>query len=195
MARPREFDMDEALDAAMSTFWTQGYEATSMADLTKATGLHKGSIYKAFEDKHDLFMKSLGRYLDGAYERMRATLSQPGSPLDNLRSWMHGVVAMCSEQPVQRGCLAMNTACELGAHDEAVARALRSHHGRATLLLIATIERGQQAGQIRSDLPAERLAQSLFIFGAGLLGTSKVLGDMVDAAETVESALTLVLPT
>ena len=64
MARPREFDMDEALDAAISTFWTQGYEATSMTDLMEATGLHKGSLYKAFDDKHDLFMKSLSRYLD-----------------------------------------------------------------------------------------------------------------------------------
>ena len=41
MARTREFDMDQALDAALSTFWTQGYQATSMTDLMEATGLHK----------------------------------------------------------------------------------------------------------------------------------------------------------
>ena len=75
MARPREFDMDQALDAAMSTFWAQGYEATSMTDLVEATGLQKGSLYKAFDDKHDLFMKSLSRYLDGAYTAMKIALS------------------------------------------------------------------------------------------------------------------------
>ena len=69
MAGPREFDMDEALDAAMSVFWEKGYEGTSMADLMAATGLHKGSIYKAFTDKHDLFVKALKRYLNqGASE-------------------------------------------------------------------------------------------------------------------------------
>ena len=62
MARPHEFDMDVALDATMSAFWTKGYDATSMTDLVRATGLQKGSIYKAFDDKHDLFMKSLTRY-------------------------------------------------------------------------------------------------------------------------------------
>ncbi len=44
MARPREFDIDEALDAAMGAFWEGGYEATSMANLMEAMDLQKGSI-------------------------------------------------------------------------------------------------------------------------------------------------------
>ncbi len=192
MARPREFDMDEALDAAMGTFWTKGYESTSMTDLMEATGLHKGSIYKAFEDKHDLFMKSLTRYLDRAYQRMHGILSEATSPVDGLRAWLQGAAALCCDQPVQRGCMAMNAVVELGAHDAKVSALLRRHHARASSLLIETIEQGQRTGQIRSDLTADQLAKSLFVLSAGLLGTSKVLRDTVDADEMVDSAMVLV---
>ena len=192
MARPREFDMDVALDAAMSTFWTQGYDATSMTDLVEATGLQKGSIYKAFEDKHDLFVKSLTRYLEGAHKAMHAALTEADSPMEGLRAWMQNVVLLCCDQPVQRGCLAMNAAVELGPHDEKVSDLLQGHHARASRLLTDTIASGQQAGQIRTDLSAEKLSQSLFVFAAGLLGTSKVLSATVDAREMVNSALALV---
>ena len=194
MARPREFDMEEVLDAAINTFWTQGYEATSMTDLVKATGLQKGSIYKAFDGKHDLFMKSLSRYLEGAYQMMRVVLFEAESPVEGLRAWLHSVVFLCRDQSVQRGCLALNTAVELGPHDAAVSALLQSHYARASRLLIETIENGQRTGQIRTDLAAQQLAKTLFVFGAGLLSTSKVLRDTVDAEEMVDSALTMVAP-
>ena len=59
VGRPREFDEDAVLTAAMDAFWRQGYEATSLSDLCACTGLHKGSLYQAFGGKHELFMKSL----------------------------------------------------------------------------------------------------------------------------------------
>ena len=195
MARPREFDMDEALDAAISTFWTQGYKATSMADLVEATGLQKGSIYKAFRDKHDLFMKSLTRYLEAGYQMMQAALSESESPIEGLHAWLHSTVLMCRDQPVQRGCMAINTAVELGPHDSEVSALLQRHHERASRLLAETIKQGQLRGQIRSDLTAEQLAKSLFVFSVGLLGMSKVLSsDTMDAEEMVEFALALAAP-
>ena len=194
MARPREFDMNQALDAALNTFWTQGYEATSMTDLMEATGLHKGSLYKAFEDKHDLFMKSLTRYLDNAWTMSQATLTEAQKPLDGLRAWLGGAAQLCSKQPIQRGCMAMNTAVELGPHDGEIANLLRSHHARVSELLVKTIERGQRAGKIRSDLSADQIAKSCFIFTAGLVSTSKVLGDTIDFEEMVATQLQCITP-
>ena len=74
VGRPREFDVDKALDAAMQAFWAKGYEATSMADLMAATGLHKGSIYGAFGDKHALFVEALTRYLADMRQIERSVL-------------------------------------------------------------------------------------------------------------------------
>src|ERR687891_349404 len=92
MARPREFDIDEALEAAMGAFWVRGYEATSLADLMQAMGLQKGSIYKAFGDKHALFLCALQRYLDQMYEAQRAMLTGATSPRVALQAWLDQLI-------------------------------------------------------------------------------------------------------
>ena len=67
MARTKEFDQEQALDAAMNLFWERGYEATSIQDLVEATGVQRQSLYDTFGSKHELFLQSLMRYqtLDG----------------------------------------------------------------------------------------------------------------------------------
>src|ERR1700754_4405402 len=57
--RPREFDADEALAAALRVFWSKGYEGASMAELTEAMGITKPSLYAAFGNKEALFCKTL----------------------------------------------------------------------------------------------------------------------------------------
>ncbi|WP_415401775.1 TetR/AcrR family transcriptional regulator [Tateyamaria sp. SN3-11] len=64
LGRPRTFDEDEALMAAMNAFWTKGYAATSMKDLTSAMGISGPSIYSAFGDKRELYLKTIDRYAD-----------------------------------------------------------------------------------------------------------------------------------
>ena len=192
MARPREFDIDQALDAAMGAFWDRGYEATSMADLMQAMGLKKGSIYKAFTDKHDLFMKALTRYLEGMHQGLRQALASADSPREGIRTWLQMGVQMCCGQDMQRGCLALNSAVELGPHDDEVAKLLRGEHERIIGLLTTTIERGQALGEFRTDLPAEQLAKSLHVFGAGMLATSKAVDqNEIDSTEMAEFALGL----
>src|ERR671910_2905737 len=92
MARPREFDIDEALDAAMGAFWVRGYEATSLADLMQVMGLQKGSIYKAFGDKHALFLSALQRYLDQMYAAQRQALANATSPRATIQAWLDRLI-------------------------------------------------------------------------------------------------------
>ena len=88
----------------------------------------------------------------------------------------------------------MNTAVERGPHDGEIANLLRSHHARVSELLVKTIERGQRAGKIRSDLSADQIAKSCFIFTAVLVSTSKVLGDTIDFEEMVATQLQCITP-
>ena len=93
---------------------------------------------------------------------------------------------------MQRGCMALNLAFELGPHDQEVAKLLRQEHERIIGLLTAAIEWGQGLGEFRTDLPAEKLAKNLHVFGAGMLVTSKAVAqEEVDASEIVEFALRL----
>lgn len=75
--RPREFDMDIALDRAAEVFWSKGYAATSIGDLTAALGISPPSLYNAFGDKEQLFIKCVERYALTVSEGIRASLHAP----------------------------------------------------------------------------------------------------------------------
>jgi TetR/AcrR family transcriptional repressor of nem operon len=66
-----QFDPGQALASAMSLFWRKGYEATSLQDLLKATGLSKSSLYQTFGSKRALFERSLDLYRREMVARMR----------------------------------------------------------------------------------------------------------------------------
>jgi TetR/AcrR family transcriptional repressor of nem operon len=78
MARPKSFDREEVLESAMAVFWRKGYAATSIRDLVEATGLNPGSLYDTFDDKHSLFLESVGSKSSRVPVR-RATASRASS--------------------------------------------------------------------------------------------------------------------
>lgn len=75
--RPREFDVNEALERAIEVFWRQGYEGTTLNDLTHAMGINRPSLYAAFGNKEETFRQALERYarVDMAY--VSEALAQP----------------------------------------------------------------------------------------------------------------------
>ena len=192
MPRPREFDLDEALDAAMGAFWRRGYEGTSLADLMHAMGLQKGSIYKAFGDKHALFLCALQRYLDTMHETQRDTLAGARSPRAALQAWLDRLIEAA---PVEgggcRGCLAVNTLVELGPHDEQARAILEAHFEQVRQLLIAQIREGQERREIRADIDAGHCAQFLMTMAAGLLGSLKGATSKPEARRLAQTTLQL----
>ncbi|NKB70600.1 MAG: TetR family transcriptional regulator [Candidatus Latescibacteria bacterium] len=193
MARPREFDIDTALDAAMGVFWDKGFEATSMADLMAAMGLQKGSIYKAFADKHDLFMQVLDRYLGQMGEALRQQVESYASPRQGIRAVLRsgGRVEGTGEGP--SGCMAVNTLVELGPHDGGVAQRLKRHQQEMTGFFTQVIERGQELGEIRRDIPAGQLAQTLMVFAAGTMSLCRGLLSPGEREEAADAAVEVIL--
>jgi len=88
--RPRAFDPDRALDAAMHLFWEHGYEATSLAMLREAMGLTPPQIYNAFTDKETLFRKALTRYHETEIGFALEALSAPVSTREAIRRLLLG---------------------------------------------------------------------------------------------------------
>ena len=103
MARPREFDEEEVVQRAMDVFWLHGYEAASLTDILDATGLAKGSLYKAFGDKKQLFMLALDAYLDNANNRLVDVAESSASGRKALDEIFAGVVRMSTCRGVRRG--------------------------------------------------------------------------------------------
>jgi len=105
MARPREFDVDEALDRATDVFWKRGYEATSVQDLVDALGVNRASLYGTFGDKAQLFSAVLDRYgrqVNGLVER---ALAPPASGAEAVRAWFQELNRMVTQPGGPRGCL------------------------------------------------------------------------------------------
>lgn len=107
--RPREFDYDKALEQAMMVFWSKGYEGTSMPDLTDAMGMNRPSIYAAFGNKEELFMKALDRYHTRSMIFIRERLAV-SDVREAISGFFCGIATSfsCGESP--RGCFSVMTA-------------------------------------------------------------------------------------
>ena len=102
--RPREFDVDEALAAALRVFWTKGYEGASLSDLTEAMGVTRPSLYAAFGNKESLFRKALDLYEREKLAYVGEALKAPTSRqvADRL---LRGALAMQTSDDDPKGCM------------------------------------------------------------------------------------------
>lgn len=109
MARPREFDEDEVLQAALRLFWEKGYEGTSLDDLMAAMRLTKSSLYKAFGSKEALFWRVVERYQRDFLDFRHAALAEP-TPRRIAERLLDGITDLHSGEVNPVGCLELNTA-------------------------------------------------------------------------------------
>ncbi|MEU9553748.1 helix-turn-helix domain-containing protein [Streptomyces werraensis] len=163
MARPRMFDEERALDAAMHTFWEKGYEATSTQDLCEATGLGRSSIYNTFKSKRDLFERALAHYIDTMTTAQLAVLEDTRRrAADRIRDLFAMVVDGETEHRAGGrglGCLTVNTTVELAARHRRAAELLERDTARRLAVLRAVIEEGRRDGSITSRRDAGALAR------------------------------------
>jgi len=188
VGRPREFDEDTVLEAAMGAFWDKGYEATSLADLCGCTGLHKGSLYQSFGDKHELFMRALHHYSDKEFREVMAVAFDSDSPLQNLRAVVHKV---CESAMDCKGCLVINSMVELSPHDDQVKATVNSFAEKRLRVMAEMIGKARDAGEIRNDLDPERLAKQMMVTMAGVAATTKSFLGTKDGVEILDNMIDL----
>ncbi|QES44442.1 TetR family transcriptional regulator [Streptomyces venezuelae] len=198
MARPREFDEDRVVTAAMETFWRHGYEATSTRDLCDSTGLGPSSLYNTFGGKRQLYLRALRRYHDTATEEQVAILRGDGSAKERLRAMMmhsvdadlgEGGRAGATDAAGTRGCFAINAAVEAAAYDPEVREAVRRSFDRVEDELCAVVEAGRAAGEIRATGDARVVARRVQSTYYGLRVLSRVQDDRDVLLATVDGAL------
>jgi TetR/AcrR family transcriptional repressor of nem operon len=189
MARTKEFDQEEALDAAMHLFWERGYEATSIQELVDATGVQRQSLYDTFGSKHELFLQSLMRYqaLEG-HQMSDLMESHPKGGLPLIRA----IFESCASQTVcdARGCLAANSAAELGSSDEAVAERVRIGRDGLEEVFKRCLLQARDAREVKNSSSVSALAQFLVnaFFGLRLIAKTRPTKAMIDNVVSVTLA-------
>jgi TetR/AcrR family transcriptional repressor of nem operon len=178
VGRPKNFEPDAVIAQAMDAFWTNGYAGTSPADLAEATGVAKGSLYHTFGSKRELFGKALDCYARIGAELTEEFLAQPGTAKERIRAYMVLLVDMdLNTSTGNRGCLAVNTALELGGRDEEATRAVRRMEERSIELLAARLEQGRRDGDVAPEVDAELQAQFLMNTIIGLRVMAKTFDE------------------
>ena len=189
MARPREFEVDQALRDAAEVFRFKGYHATSLEDLTDGTGLAKGSLYKAFHDKKSLFLGALDLYSQEARARFAERLGAPGSPREAIRQALLDYIERGRTASGCAGCLLTNTAVELGNQDPEIAQEVRISFGKRIDLLEKAIRRAQAAGEVGAQEDARALAEFLELTVQGLRVLIRTGSDEARMRRSVDIAM------
>ncbi len=185
LGRPLEFDHQDALDAATEVFWSRGYEAASMAELLKAMGLSKSSMYQSFGSKEGLFRCCLDRYASAQAEGMHALLAQAASGREFIESVFAGIAETAGEPDGAKGCLMVNSASEFGQSEPLVALTIGAALHPISAVFVAAIQRAQRENQITSDADAAALASYIQVAISGLRTMIKAGIDKQTAQTTV----------
>jgi AcrR family transcriptional regulator len=165
--RPREFDTDKALDAALEVFWRKGYEGASLPDLTEAMGINRPSLYAAFGNKEALFRKVVARYVEGPAGCMRRAFEEPTARAVAERLLMSGIDLM-TEPNKPRGCLLVQGALVCGDEADCVRQELVARRQSGEAAIRKRFERAKKEGDLPPDTDAADLARYLVTVMRGL---------------------------
>jgi AcrR family transcriptional regulator len=169
MVRPRTFNEDDVVAAGRDVFWSQGYAATSIDDLTEATGLGRGSLYGAFGDKHTMFMLGLNEYCSSVTVGFRADLHDSELPAyDRLVTHLRNRAGSTAADTKRHGCLMAKGAAELAATDADVSKLVKRTLEAWLGELAATIAAAQGDGDLAAELNPQQLASLLLAVVRGI---------------------------
>ncbi|MEH6467843.1 MAG: TetR/AcrR family transcriptional regulator [Porticoccus sp.] len=184
--RPREFDIDRALEAATQQFWASGYEATSLQDLLKIMRLSKSSLYQTFGNKHELFVSCIDRYQQTIVNVLSEQLANSISVERFLHDFLDGVISEAKNRGTRKGCFLVNTANELSQRDAIISRAVSVGTGNLAEVFRQAIEQGKQQKELDSALPTENLVDYLMTSVSGLRTMVKVGADVASLQPVVQ---------
>ena len=163
MPRKRNFDVDEAVQATMEVFWSNGYQGTSIDDLTEATGVKRQSLYNALGEKKTMFTKALLKYDTEERRSGLAELESKAGGRGAIEYLFTGLVEHCSKDKNRRGCFLVNTALE-ACHDDDIQRIVDGAMEDFQSFFERSLRRGQEEGAIPPSVDVTTTA-------SGLLGT------------------------
>ena len=188
MPRPRSFDDDAVIDAAMLAFWKGGYGETPIGALEEATGVKRISLYNAWGDKEGLFLAALDRYHEGAREVYEGMVANGG--MEGIQRLFTAMSAPADEgAPAHSGCLMVNTVLDVRRMPDAVRAKVETYRAMIHDAFLTALRDARKAGQISGD-DAEFSARADFLLALlwGLLALIRQEGRTTAAADAARIA-------
>jgi TetR/AcrR family transcriptional regulator, transcriptional repressor for nem operon len=154
MARPKEFDQDEALRAAIRLFSQQGFAGTSTEELMRVMNIGRQSMYDTFADKRSLFLKALELYVGESVGSIISELERPGPALSAVRNALLSFAERCDLSSAD-GCMGINAICEFGQRDSDVTQIIREAARTQRAALVRVLSRARSEGVLSGDAELE----------------------------------------
>ena len=158
LGRPKAFDPEQALDAALRAFWEKGYEGTSLADLTVAMDINKPSLYATFGDKAALFRKVVDHYM-----RQQSSLWDEAFRLPTAKATVTRILISVADALTSgknpHGCLLVQAALSCGEETECIKNELAARRAESESMIRARLLRARAEGELSRAVDAAALSR------------------------------------
>lgn len=188
----KTFDIDEAVNRATDVFWAKGYEATSLADLLKATGINKGSFYNAFGSKKKLFIQSLLKYEREQRRDILARLESLEDPVFAISRLFDALIEQSLTDTEKKGCFLVNTALDLPNHDSDIEKAVKKGLKDTESFFERQITLGIKTGSIPKHVDPGIGAKGLLTLLVGLRVLARGVFDQASLSTIKTQAIGLI---
>jgi TetR/AcrR family transcriptional repressor of nem operon len=194
VGRTRGFEADDALDAALVTFWQSGFEATTMQALCRAMAVQPGSLYAAFGGKRDLFVAALRRYAQTVSVDAIHRITSAPTGLQGLRDYFAYLVEAMVDGNRRWGCLLTNSLVEFAARDPELAAIVTGHLANLQAAFAAALTRSAAAGELRPGVDPDQAAALLVAVVQGMNVLAKSQPGREPLRAVADAALAGLLP-
>ncbi len=167
LARPIEFNREQAVANAMKLFWKQGYGATSLSQLIKVLDISKSSFYAAFKDKRGLFAEALELFGDRT-RGMLVEIKSQHTALDTIQKFFESTLFGLPQYQMRCGCMMVNTVLELSGIEQGLCDLSNAKLDEIELVFEQAFEEDLESGELRSQHSAKSIAQLVMTINQGL---------------------------
>jgi len=190
MARPVEFDREDALERALKLFWCQGYAATSLAQLLDEMQISRSSFYASFGDKRALFVEVLTLFAVRTRGILWAARQEAG-PLEAIRRFFHATLIEVPRYRAARGCLMVNTILESKDVDAGLSELATRELAGVETLFETFFDEAQRGGWNPNGRSAADWAAHVMLLNQGFRVTSRTPATRREIEKQLDTALSL----
>lgn len=188
--RPKAFDPDAALAAALEVFWSRGYEKTTLDDLMDGMQVGRQSLYDTFGDKRALYLRSLERYREVTQDGLRSLLASERPLRERLESLLVSI-AKESKAKLARGCLLLSANLERDLGDAPIARLVSSNQAEVEAIFEEAFRRAQRGGELEAGKDPAALAKFFVATIQGMRSTGRAVQDRTSLERIARVALSV----